>query len=392
MFLRFMLALGLALPVGMAGPHSAVAKDKKKADDGPSDLDRMNLAKIMLQDGHSDRALNVLRQVDPTAEGVEEQEYWRLVGLSQYLLDQWEGAEQAYAKAIALGDLTVNVYLQRANALIQLKRPEEAIDVLNSAPPAANAMAARYVLESNAHYSMDDKHGAFEALDRGYQRLPKEDLIARKRVLLLVDLGLYQTAVDEAQVFFKRDSAKVEDYIALATALIEAKEQDRATLLLEQAALLYPEEIEIRSRLALSYFEGQKPLAAGDVLYPVALIDAKSAQSAAELYVKARRFTRAERMNAKVEDQSAKIRQRLIILLEQSHFEAAAALDQRVERLGLLEDENIAYALAYAHYRTGNFPRMERLLSLITDASLFRKGIELRRSAEKCRQSFWKCD
>ncbi|MEL6187970.1 MAG: hypothetical protein AAFU79_25385, partial [Myxococcota bacterium] len=83
---------------------------------------------------------------------------------------------------------------------------------------------------------------------------------------------------------------------------------------------------------------------------------------------------------------------RLIILLDQNHFEAATGLDRRIERLGLLEDENVVYALAYAHYRSGNFDRMENLLSLITDAALFRKAIELRRSAEECKQSIWKCD
>lgn len=376
----------------LAAPSAALAKKK---DQGPSAFEQMNLAKVMLQDGHFDRALLVLRQVDPTAEGVEgvdPMEHARLLGLAHYKLDQFEGAAKAYAEAIRLGDVTPNVHIQRVIALLKLDRPEDALAGLRAAPDTVNDAPARYILESNARYALGDKHGAFSALDRGHQRLPDNALIARKRVLMLVDLGLYQTAVDEAQAIFSRADATVEDFLGLSTALVEAGEKKRASLLLEQATLLFPEDIELRTRLALAYHEQNLPLAAGDILYPVALIEPERAQGAAELYLKARRYTRAERMNAKVADQAQKVRQRLIILLEQNHFEAAASLDDRLSRLGLLEDENIAYALAYAHYRVANFDRMEALLSLIRDSGLFRKANELRRSAEQCRQSVWKCD
>ena len=387
----------LVLTLSLSG--QAFAK-KKKEDSGPSDLDRINLAKLMLRDGHGDRALAVLQQVNRTADGVIEAEYWFLLGLAQHGMDQWLGAEQALTKAIEIAAATpdtgfsvpINGFIIRASALIKLKRPQDAVKSLEDAPPEAADVEAYYLVKSNAYYLDGNKHEAFNALDAGYKRLAKSDKLGSKRILMLVDLGLYQSAVDEAQVFFNRVTIKINDYIALATALIEAKQIERAILLLEQAALLYPEDIEVRSHLARAYFEDQKPLAAGDILYPVGLFESKSAQSAAELYVKAGRFIRAQRMNARVDDQQAKTRQRLIILLEQSHFEAAAALDRRIERLGLLKEEKIAYALAYAHYRSGNFKRMEQLLSLITEAALFRKSIELRRSAEECRQSIWKCD
>lgn len=385
--LRWAVALSLLL-----GGADAFAKSKKDESGEPTDLDRMTLAKVMLGDNYYDRALSVLLQVDPASEGVDPIEYWRLLGLSNYKLSQWESANKAYTEAMALGDVTPLVFLQRADALRQLKRGPLALTVLKSAPPVTLTQPGRYILESKIHHEMGNKHDAFLAIDRGHAALPDAAGIARTRIRQLVELGLYQFAVDEAQVFFQREDTTPDDYIALATALVNANEKQRAALLLEQAALLFPEDIEVRSRLALAYYEKERPLSAGDILYPLALINAESAQSAAELYVKAGRYSRAVRMNARIEDQAVKVRQRLIILLEQSHYEAAASLDKRIERLGLLEDENILYALAYAHYRTGNFTRMERLLSLISDASLFRKSIELRRSAEKCRQSFWKCD
>lgn len=389
--MRFSLFVSLiASAVFIAGPVEA----KKRKNQEPTNAERITLGRVMLADGHYDRALLQFDQVELGDEKnpVDQGEYWYFVGLAYDGLGSAQKAAESFMKALDAGSLEPRAALYAAKSWLEVGKPTAALETLKKAPPTASEIPQFYILESRAHFENKDKFSAFGALDRGHSRFPQNLELARKRVLLLVDLGLYQTAVDEAQEFFGSEGVKPEDYVALATSLIKANQKDRASLLLEQAVLLYPEDIDVRRRLAFAYFENERPLSAGDVIYPIALIEAASAQSAAELYVKARKFPRAVRMNARVEDQSAKVKQRLIILLEQNHFEAAAALDRRVERLGLLEDENIAYALAYAHYRSGSFPRMERLLTLITDASLFRKAIELRRSAEACRQSVWKCD
>ncbi|MBX2810755.1 MAG: hypothetical protein KTR25_03050 [Myxococcales bacterium] len=371
--------------------QTAYAQEETNDAHGPTNVDLINLAKRMLQDQHYDRALASLQQVDLAEEGVAEMEFWRLIGISYYKLSQWDDAQKAYAKAIELGDLQPGIYLQRANAFIEMKRPKEALEVIQNVPPSAAILPNRFIIESTAHYENGDKSQAYLVMDQGYKTLPDNEIIARKRILLLVDLGLHQTAITEAQTFFERGESTSEDYAALATALIKAKQPERAALLLEQAALIYPLDLDLRNRLALAYFEKEQPLSAGDILYPVALVDPESARSAAELYIKAKHFIRAYRMNSRIDDQPQKVRQRLIILLEKQHFEAATSLYTRIERLDLLKDESLVYALAYAFYRTGNFQRMEYLLSLITDSSLFEKSVELRKFAEECRQSFWKC-
>ncbi|NJK88460.1 MAG: hypothetical protein HC923_03055 [Myxococcales bacterium] len=97
-------------------------------------------------------------------------------------------------------------------------------------------------------------------------------------------------------------------------------------------------------------------------------------------------------MNARVLDQKEKIKQRLSLLLKQESFEEAAALDDRMVRLGLLSDENLIYALAYAHFRVGSFGRAETLLGQISDPELFRKAVALRESIEACRADDWRCE
>ena len=67
----------------------------------------------------------------------------------------------------------------------------------------------------------------------------------------------------------------------------------------------------------------------------------------AELYRQSGQMERALCRNRLVADQTEKIKQRLTLLIEGERYEESAALLDRVERLGLLSNESIAYALAY---------------------------------------------
>ncbi|MEL6189889.1 MAG: hypothetical protein AAFU79_35140, partial [Myxococcota bacterium] len=182
----FVLALG----------GDAWAKKKRK-DDEPANIDRINLGKVMLQDRHYDRALAQFEGVklDDEKDPVDLAEYWFLVGISLNGLSNWKNAAEAFEKAKANGNLDPRSTLLQANAYLQLKDPAKALQALGTAPPEAKQLAEFYLLESRAHYDAGDKFEAFGALDRGYQAVPESDNIARKRVLLLVDLGLYQSAV-----------------------------------------------------------------------------------------------------------------------------------------------------------------------------------------------------
>jgi hypothetical protein len=53
--------------------------------------------------------------------------------------------------------------------------------------------------------------------------------------------------------------------------------------------------------------------------------------------------------------------------------------------------EDIRYALAYSHFRGGNFEASERHLSALTRPELFRKATELRRLMQDCGQNRWNC-
>ncbi|MEM7055194.1 MAG: hypothetical protein AAF446_11730, partial [Pseudomonadota bacterium] len=96
-------------------------------------------------------------------------------------------------------------------------------------------------------------------------------------------------------------------------------------------------------------------------------------------------------LNAQVIDQSRKLKQRLAIFVELGRFDQAAGMHNDLTRVGLLEDEDIRYALAFAYFRIGDFDQAERQLVQLTRADLFRKAAELRRIMEQCAEEPWLC-
>ena len=62
-----------------------------------------------------------------------------------------------------------------------------------------------------------------------------------------------------------------------------------------------------------------------------------------------------------------------------------------LRRVGLMEDEDLRYALAYALFKTGDFDGAERHLAALTRPDLFRKAAELRSAIQDCAEDSWKC-
>jgi hypothetical protein len=112
---------------------------------------------------------------------------------------------------------------------------------------------------------------------------------------------------------------------------------------------------------------------------------------AAELYRRAGQTYRALTLNGQLQDQAEKFRQRMALLLELQNFEQAAAMETPLYRVGLLEDEDLRYALAYAQFKIGAFDQAESNLSQLTRSDLFRKAAELRRAIQDCSEDAWKC-
>lgn len=80
-----------------------------------------------------------------------------------------------------------------------------------------------------------------------------------------------------------------------------------------------------------------------------------------------------------------RLRQRAALLVEQQQWARVWALLPRLRGASLLNDADIAYAVAFAGVSTGHLDEAERVLDEITDAAAFARTTELRAAIARCR-------
>lgn len=66
-------------------------------------------------------------------------------------------------------------------------------------------------------------------------------------------------------------------------------------------------------------------------------------------------------------------------------------MGDRLERIGLLEDQNLVYALAYANFKVGAFHDSERYIKRIDDPRLFEHATQLRQIIARCERDPAEC-
>ena len=176
-----------------------------------------------------------------------------------------------------------------------------------------------------------------------------------------------------------------------AWCLAESGQRDEALRFLEAAALAYPDDVDVAKVLAHTYFEAGQPLAAAEIFHRASLRDPALISEAAELYRRAGLLFRALSLNGEIVDQEKKLKQRLAIFLGLERFEEITAMEAAMFRVGLLEDEDLRYAMGYAWFKVGNYEKAEEHIARLTRSDLFRKGVELREIMEECRDAAWRC-
>jgi tetratricopeptide (TPR) repeat protein len=214
----------------------------------------------------------------------------------------------------------------------------------------------------------------------------------RHRVMLLLSMGLYLAALEHGEELLVHERSTADDHVAIAEALRRGNQLARAILVLEVAHLMYPDDEAILRQLAQSYLDHGWPLSAARLMDEASYQNPSLRVDVAELYRRAGKLLLALHINAQVLDQPAKVRQRLGILIELGRFEQAVALEPRLSRLGLFEDESLRYAFAYSLYRVGELDRAERFLKGISDAACYDRSIALLKAIETCRNSEWMCE
>ena len=355
------------------------------------DVDYLELAALMLRDGNVDRALIALDQIDVTEEELDLQRYYTLRGMAHLRQNQYEASAEAFEQAAAMPDASSTIFVYLAQNYYQLGQYQDVIGALDRAGPELQRVASIYHMRAQCHWLLENHAMALATLDQATMVFPEDAGFMRRKVFFLIELGLYREASELGQVYLQRSQGARDDFVALGNAMRASGELEAAKRLLEEAKLRFPGDTDINKVLAHTYIEEGQLNSAADLVLEGAMINPDLIGEAAELYRRAGQPQRALMLNGQVIDQETKLKQRLALLIELQQFETAAGMENALLRNGLLDDEDIRYALAYSIFKVGDFPRAELHLQKLTRPDLFRKAAELRRAIQDCSQDTWQC-
>lgn len=372
---RWLLAALLCATVA----HAAPRKPKNEAEESVS------LAGLLVREGEWERAATTLAAVDLRQRGIDLTRYWTLAGLVAMHADKHAEAATAFQNALATateGRELVELHLARA--LLADDRPAEGIEALDRAGDVGGSLPGTWLLRAQAWEALGRPDEAWAALEAGAVRFPEQPDLRRQQVFLLVRLGLFREARARGEALLARPDADADDAVAISEALRRGGETREAITILEAALLQEGDDRDLLVQAARASLDDGQPRSAGRFLERASMLDPSLALESAEAYRRGGDLEAALRMNADVADPAAKARQRLGLLIDAEAWERAVALEDRLVRVGLAEDDGIAYGMAYCSFRLGDMAAAERWLRDISDPAAFRRATELREAIAAC--------
>ncbi len=366
---------------------AAFSSEKKSKDD----IDYVSLATILLKDGYYSRANDALNNVNLEDENVDKAQFYTLKGLVSAKLSQYKASNDYFYKAIAAGQTQKSIYVYIAKNSFKLQDYKQVISALENAPKLVKEKPQLMALKAEAYYRLKEYNKALTTLADVMKLHPKYYDAYRQRFVYLVSLGLYQSALEDAKVYLKNAKANEKVTLSFINALRQAKETNKAIELAEKAHAMYPNSAKVTVMLATLYIDKDMIHAAADLFGEASLQDSKYIKDSAEMFRRAKEYVRALYKNSQILDPKEKYKQKIAIYLEFGDYERVAATEQALKRNGLLKDQNILYALAYAFYKIGEFDKSEAYLKKITRGDLFQKAVELRKNMNKCKNNHWEC-
>lgn len=384
--MRTFFILLTLLQLGLLSDLSAA--QKKQSDE----VDHVALAALLMKDGHYTRAAESLNEADTERADFDFAMYHTLRGLVFTKQQLFKVANDAFYEAIKSGQDDPSIYLYIAQNDFKLRDYQGVIDALEKAGTLATERPQLLALKAESYWRLGEKEKALETLSLVNSKFPDFYGAYKQRFNYYIALELYQSALEDATVYLGHEVPNVKTYLSFVGALRKSGATKKATLLAEKGNLLFRESAEMTVMLAHLYLDQEMADAAAALFDEASIEDEKYTKEAAEMLRRARKFTLSLYKNAQLTDTKEKYKQRIAIYLEFGEYERVVATASALERAGLLEDENIRYALAYAYYMVSDFEDSEKALRLLTRPDLFEKATELRKNMERCQDNRWECE
>jgi tetratricopeptide (TPR) repeat protein len=235
------------------------------------------------------------------------------------------------------------------------------------------------------------KANAIGALSRGSKLFPKDATLLKQKFYYFAELKLYQASIEAAKAYMKKVPANDKEFISLAQMLLAGGESNEALKVLEEAKMRFPNSAKVHILLGHLYNKKDMPHTTAQLFEEGAYHDSKYLKEAAEMYRRAGVLSHALYLNSKMTDKKEKTKQKVAIYLDRGEFEKIIGLKDAMGRYGLLDDDNMRYALAYAYYIVKDYDTAEVHLKKIQDNELFSKATVIRKNIEKCKNNSLEC-
>lgn len=381
----FVVAVSVGMP---AGPAVSQEDERRK-----EEVDYLELATTLLQNKNYDRASIILQKVNTEDEDLDRPRFHFLRGVVRLNLGEYPGAAEDFERALQREDPRPIIWVYLGQAYFQAEKYEKSLEAFAQAKEEAREIPSTFAMRAQAHWRLEHYEEAWSTLNGGLALHPDYDELLRRKIFFAVKRNLFRTAAFLGRAYIRQAEVGVRDYLAIADALYQSESPDEALRFLELAHLRFPDEAAPILQLARVYRDEEKELAAASLVERAALRSSSDELlvQAGELYRKAGMPLHAMALNARVGKSELRLRQRLSLLVDLKAYELVAAMERDLERVGLLDDDDIRYALAYSFFESRDFDRARKLLAGIEDAETFRKAVELRKAMADCQEEPWRC-
>ncbi|MFT7879320.1 MAG: hypothetical protein ABXS91_02910 [Sulfurimonas sp.] len=399
-------------------------------------INHMEIATIMYYDGKYDKALEALQRAKESHTEIEWDKYHNMRGLIFLKNENYRSSIDAFKKAILATRKKVytppvedtpqreylfklfsdnekvkkpvvkkpvfdpeklrkeqieEIHLYLSQAYYKAEQYLDAVHALDAAGEKGRARASLFTLRAECYWKADQKGSAIDALSRGSKLFPEDATLLKQKFYYFAELKLYQASIEAAKAYMKRVPANAQEYISLAQMLQSGGESEQAIQILEEAKLKFPSSAKVHILLGHYYNQKEMPHITAGLFEEGSFYDATYLKEAAEMYRRNGALAHALYLNSMMKDREEKTKQKVAIYIGKGEFEKIIGLKDALDRYGLLENDTMRYALAYAYYMVKEYEQAEAHLKKIEDDELFSKATVIRKNIEKCRNNSLEC-
>jgi len=361
---------------------------KSKSDE----IDHVALAALLLRDGQIQKASDELSSVNLEDKSIDLARFYTLKALVASKQGLYKQSNENFLESMKYGQAEKAIFLYMAQNSLKMDEYKEALGYLDAAGELAFEKPSLFSIRAELHWKLGEKEKSYKVLESALQKFKNEHTLLKQRFFYSISLELYQSALDDAHLYLENAKLDEEGALVFVNAFKKANQLDDAIILAEELLLQFDSSAKLTALLAYLYIDKGMLQSAADLFSKASLKDSVYTKESAELYRRAKNFVLSLYKNSQLLDTKEKLKQRIAIYLEYNEFEKIVASHNALKRSGLLEDENIRYALAYSYYMVKEFDSCEEELKKLNSSEFFVKATALRKNIQKCKTDGWECE